>query len=193
MMMRSEHTSTQQWLQRSILLGLSIVLILTASLIMPCKSIAEKIYSYLDEQGNLAWTDNYDNIPERYRAKVKITERSVTQPAQTTSFGAMHNMVTGWAQHVTGTIGSFAPAFSGFSSSQSNIATAAGLGALICIIAMYMSRSQVVKFLSLWVLVLIGIITPVLLYTSEDGIGDVMKAKAADATKKQQDRLQPVP
>ena len=191
--MRIKHTLTQQWLQRSMLLGLSIVLIISASLVMPCESTAEKIYSYLDEQGNLAWTDNYDNIPERYRAKVKTTERSVTQPAQTTSFGTLHTMVTGWAQHVTGTIGSVAPAFSGFSSSQSNIAITAGLGALTCILAMYMSRSQVVKFLSLWVLVLIGIITPVLLYTSKDGVGDVMKAKAADATKKQQDRLQPVP
>jgi hypothetical protein len=58
---------------------------------------------------------------------------------------------------------------------------------------MYMSRGQVIKFLSLWVLILTGIVTPVLLYTAQGGASDVMKAKATDAVKKQQDRLQQVP
>jgi hypothetical protein len=58
---------------------------------------------------------------------------------------------------------------------------------------MYMTRSQVIKFLSLWVLILTGIVTPVLLYTNQGGAGDVMKTKVTDAAKKQQDRLQQVP
>ena len=34
-------------------------------------------------------TDNYDSIPERYRAKVKTTERSVSPPPQTAPLGAI--------------------------------------------------------------------------------------------------------
>jgi hypothetical protein len=94
---------------------------------------------------------------------------------------------------MTGTIGGFAPEISGLSPAQSKILTSAGLVGLICVIAMYMSRSQVIKFLSLWVLILTGIVTPVLLYTAQGGASDVMKAKATDAVKKQQDRLQQVP
>lgn len=32
------------------------------------------IYSYVDERGNLVATDRLENIPERYRARVKVTE-----------------------------------------------------------------------------------------------------------------------
>lgn len=194
MIMKSEPASIQLWFQRGMLLGIWIILpTIGTSLMMPYEAAAETIYSYIDDQGTPVWTDNYNSIPERYRAKVKTTERSVSQPPQTSSLGIMHNRVTSWAKNMTGTIGGFAPEISGLSPYQSKVATAAGLAGLICVIAMYMSRSQVVKFLSLWVLILLGIITPVLLYTSQDGVGDVMKAKAADTAKKQQDRLQQAP
>lgn len=32
------------------------------------------IYSYVDERGNIVATDRLENIPERYRARVKVTE-----------------------------------------------------------------------------------------------------------------------
>ncbi len=191
--MRNEQASIQPWLQRGMLLGIGMVLLIATSLMMPYEAAAETIYSYIDDQGTPVWTDNYNSIPERYRAKVRTTERSVSQPSQTTAFRTLHNRVTGWAENITGAIGGLAPEISGLSPYQSKIATTAGLAGLICVIAMYTSRSQVVKFLSLWALILLGITTPVLLYTSHDGVGDVMKAKAADAAKKQQDRLQQAP
>jgi hypothetical protein len=193
MIMRIEQASIQLWFQRGMLLGIGIVLLVVTSLMMPYEAAAETIYSYIDDQGTPIWTDNYNSIPERYRAQVKTTERSVSQPSQTTSFRMIHNRVTSWAKNMVGTIGGFAPEISGFSPYQSKVATTAGLVGLICIIAMYMSRSQVVKFLALWVLILLGIATPVLLYTSQDGAGDVMKGKVTDAAKKQQDRLQQAP
>lgn len=171
---------------------ISLLLLLAAftGTIVPGEARADTIYSYIDEQGNPVMTDNYNSIAERYRAKVKTTERTISQPSPTTSFGTMHQTVTRWAKNMTGTVGGFAPEISGLSPYQSRIATTAGLVGLICVIAMYMSRSQVVKFLALWVLILLGITIPVLLYTSQDGAGDMMKAKATDAAKKQQDRLQ---
>lgn len=178
---------------RGMLLGIGIVLLSATSLLVPYEAGADTIYSYIDEQGTPVLTDNYNSIPERYRAKVQTTERSASQPSQTASFGTMHHTVMSWAKNMTGTISGFAPEISGLSSYQSKVITITGLVVLICVIAMYMSRSQVVKFLSLWVLILVGIGTPVLLYTSQDGPGDAMKAKAVDAGKKQQERLQQVP
>jgi predicted alpha/beta hydrolase len=94
---------------------------------------------------------------------------------------------------MTGTIGRFAPQISGLSPAQSKILTAAGVVGVICVIAMYISRNQAIKFISLWTLILTGIVTPVLLYTAQGGAGDVMKTKVTDAAQKQQDRLQQVP
>jgi hypothetical protein len=160
---------------------------------MPHVVAAETIYSYIDEHGTPVLTDNYNNIPERYRAKVKTTEQSVSQPSQTTSFGTIQHTVTSWAKTITATIGGFAPEISGLSPAQSKILTTAGLVGLICVIAMYLIRNQAIKFMTLWTLILTGIVTPVLMYTAQGGANDVMKAKAAEAAKKQQDRLQQVP
>lgn len=192
-LMMKEHAYIQRWFQKGMHLGIGIVLLIGTSLMMPYAVAAETLYSYINEQGTPVLTDDYNSIPERYRAKVKTTERSVSQPAQTAPLGAIHNTVTSWTKKMTGTIGGFAPEISGLSPAQSKILTSAGLVGLICVIAMYMSRGQVIKFLSLWILILTGIVTPVLLYTAQGGESDVMKAKATDAAKKQQDRLQQVP
>ena len=175
------------------LLGIGGAVLIVANLAMPYAAAAETLYSYIDEQGTPVLTDDYNSIPERYRAKVKTTERSVSPPAQTTPLGTIHHTVTSWGKKITGAIPSYAPEISGLSPAQSKILTSAGLVGFICVIAMYLSRSQVIKFLSLWTLILIGIVTPVLLYTAQGGASDVMKAKATDAAKKQQDRLQQVP
>jgi len=191
--MKPERTSIQRWFQNGMLLGIGGALFIVANLAMPYPAAAETLYSYIDEQGTPILTDNYNSIPERYRAKVKTTERSVSPPAQTAPLGAIHNTVTSWGKRITGAIPGFAPEISGLSPAQSKILTSAGVVGFICVIAMYLSRSQVIKFLSLWTLILAGIVTPVLLYTAQGGASDVMKAKATDAAKKQQDRLQQVP
>jgi hypothetical protein len=77
----------------------------------------------------------------------------------------------------------------GMSLQQSKIITYAGTFALLCLLAMTLSRSDAVKALALWCLVLTGICAPVLVYTADDGAAAVMKSKAADIQQKQQDRL----
>lgn len=191
--MKPERTSIQRWFQNGMLLGIGGALLIVANLAMPYPAAAETLYSYIDEQGTPILTNDYNSIPERYRAKVKTTERSVSQPAQTTPLGTIHHTVTSWGKKITGAIPSFAPEISGISPAQSKILTSAGVIGFICVIAMYLSRNQAIKFLSIWILVLTGIVTPVLLYTAQGGASDVMKAKATEAAKKQEDRLQQVP
>ncbi len=191
--MKKERTSIQLWFQKGLLPGMGVVLLLVTGLMMPHVVAAETMYSYIDEHGTPVLTDNYNNIPERYRAKVKTIEQSVRQPSQTAPFGAIQHTVTSWVKNITATIGGFAPEISGLSPAQSKILTTAGLVGLICVIAMYISRNQAIKFITLWTLILTGIVTPVLMYTAQGGASDVMKAKATEAVKKQQDRLQQVP
>jgi hypothetical protein len=192
-LMKKEHAPFQRRFQKGMHLGIGVVLLIVTSLMMPYAAAAETIYSYVDEKGTPVLTDNYDSIPERYRAKVKTTERPVSPPAQTTPLGTIHHTVTSWGKKITGAIPGFAPEIAGLSPAQSKILTTAGFVGLICMIAMYMSRNQAIKFISLWILIISGIVTPVLLYTAQGGAADDMKAKATDAAKKQQDRLQQVP
>jgi L-asparagine transporter-like permease len=71
----------------------------------------------------------------------------------------------------------------------SNIITYASLFGLLCLVAMNLSRSEAIRALALWCLVLIGICAPVLVYIADDGAAAVMKNKAAEIQQKQQDRL----
>jgi hypothetical protein len=191
--MTHEQAFFERWCQTGMHLGIGVVLYILTSFTMPFTAAAETIYSYIDDQGTPVMTDNYDNIPERYRAKVKTTEQTARPSTQTISSGTLLQKVTSWAKNITIPLVGIAPQISGLSPAQSNILTGAGLVGLICVIAMYISRNQAIKFLSLWTLILTGIVTPVLLYTAQGGASDVMKAKVTDAAKKQQDRLQQVP
>ena len=160
---------------------------------MPYRSAAETIYSYIDEQGTPVLTDNYNRIPERYRAKVKTTEQVCQSAGSDCSVGDHpqdgHEL---GQEYDCNNRRLCSEDFRVFARSVEDL-DAAGLVGLICVIAMYMSRNQAIKFLSLWTLIIAGIVTPVLLYTAQGGASDVMKAKATEAAKKQQDRLQQVP
>ena len=45
----------------------------------PFQAHATTIYSYIDEQGNPRFSDSMENIPEKYRAKVKTHEQATPQ------------------------------------------------------------------------------------------------------------------
>jgi hypothetical protein len=40
----------------------------------------QPIYSYVDERGNLVATDRWEDVPERFRGHVKVTESVATDP-----------------------------------------------------------------------------------------------------------------
>lgn len=150
---------------------------------------ATTLYSYVDEQGTAVVTDNYHNIPERYRSRVKITETSPSTRSTGSPMADLHNSVTHWTKGTFQGMSRLAPDIPGMSPYQSQILTYAGLIALICLIAMYLSRGQVTRFLALWCLILVGLATPVLLYVSKDGPLDILRGKAGEIQEKQQDRL----
>jgi hypothetical protein len=140
---------------------------------------AKPLYSYTDEKGTRIITDNYDQIPASYRAKVTTVEQEADGPVgEIERVGDLVSSAKG-----------FVVAVPGMSFQQSRIITYAALFGLLCLVAMNVSRSEAIRALALWCLVLTGICAPVLVYIADDGAAAVMKNKAAEIQQKQQDRL----
>ena len=173
------------------------LLAVMSGLLMPLTSSMEAgattMYSYIDDQGTPVITDNFNAIPERYRAKVKTTEQTSNVPQGTSTAGTIHERVTKLGRQFTDMASNSVPNISGLSTSQSKILTYAGVAAIVLFIAMYMSNGQSIRLLALWCLIMIGLATPILMYVSNDGPMDIMKNKAAQIEKKHQDRVQQIP
>ena len=164
--------------------------------VMPLASIealATTMYSYIDEQGTPVITDNFNTIPERYRARVKTTEQIPTAPQSTSTAGAIHERVSGLGRQLRGMVSGAAPNISGLSPSQSQILTYAGIAAIVLLVGMNVIKGQFVRLLALWCLIMLGLATPILMYVSDDGPMDVMKHKASQIEKQQQGRAQQIP
>jgi hypothetical protein len=140
---------------------------------------AKPLYSYTDEKGMRIITDNYSQIPPSYRAKVTTVEQEADNSVgEIERVGELVNSAKG-----------FVVAVPGMSYQQSKIITYASLFGLLCLVLMNLTRSEAIRALALWCLVLIGICAPVLVYIADDGTAAVMKNKAAEVQQKQQDRL----
>jgi hypothetical protein len=169
-------------------IGVALVMALA-----PMKGLATTMYSYIDEQGTPVITDNFNTIPERYRAKVKTTEQIPTASPTASMAGTIHERLSNIGRQVRDMASGSVPKISGLSSSQSEILTYAGLAAVVLIVAMSLSKGQSVRLLALWCLIMLGLATPVLMYVSKDGPMDAMKSKAAQVEKQHQDRIQQIP
>lgn len=155
---------------------------------------ATTIYSYIDEQGNLVYTDTLETVPQKYRAKVKAHEQAdaVTKPPSTLQ--SVQEKIKAQAKN----LGWGAPSgnldLAGLAPEQSKILTQAGIAAVVLLMIMFLSKnSPMVRLLAMGLLILLGIGTPVLMYTSDGGPMDRMKEKAVAAGQVQQNRAQVAP
>lgn len=172
---------------------------------------ATTIYSYIDEQGNPRFSDSMDNIPEKYRAKVKTHEQATPQERPPTVLDSARAMVptsaiASFKQKViellqgfgipvsaaSGKTGTTPSPASDMSSTQSRILNYAGVAAIVLLLMMYFSKSQLTRLLGLCLLVTLGIATPILLYVSDDGPMTTMKNKANVVGQAQQDRIKQI-
>jgi len=172
------------------------VLAVGASLLVPLVYVdasAATMYSYIDEHGTPVFTNDFNTIPERYRARVKTTEEASTAPQKSSTTNAVNEHISGWVGQLRTKVSSTVPAIAGLSSSQSEILTFAGFAAVILLAAMTLSKGQGIRLLALWGLIMLGIATPVLMYVSNDGPMDVLKNKASQVEKQRQDRVQQIP
>jgi hypothetical protein len=88
--------------------------------------------------------------------------------------------------------GTFAPNISGLTHYQSQVLTIGGIAAVICLLARFFG-GQVTRFLSLWCLVMLGLVVPALFFTSQNSPLDRLSGQAGTIQEKQQDRLKQAP
>jgi len=178
----------------------------------PFQAHATTIYSYIDEQGNPRFSDSMENIPEKYRAKVKTHEQATPQERPPAAFDSVKAIVLppiatvkqkvtellqglGIARPSASTKTASEPSTvpsSDMNASQSQIVNYAGAAAVVLLVLMYLSKSQLVRLLALCLLVTLGVAAPILLYVSDDGPMTSMKGRATAVGQAQQDRLKQV-
>lgn len=138
---------------------------------------AGAIYSYTDDKGHAVYTDKLETIPEQYRAKVKVQQTINDRVKAIGSKG-----------------GSGITDMDVRNFDQETILNYAGAAAVFLLLVIYVCKnSPMIRLLALGLLFVLGVGTPLLMYTSTDGILDVMKQKAAVTGQAQQNRLQQGP
>jgi len=170
-----------------------ILFLWITSLLLPEVASATTIYSYIDDRGTAVLTDNFESIPARYRAKVQVTEQAPKGASDHSAAARLQQKVAGWTHNGGMGFGLSTPNISGLTHYQSRVLNFGGIVAVICLLARLLMRSQVVHFLSLWCLIMLGLTVPVLLFTSQDAPLDLLRGEAGKIQEKQQQHLQPGP
>lgn len=172
---------------------LGVLFLSMSSLLFPEIVSATTIYSYIDDHGTPVLTDNLESIPERYRAKVQTTEQAPAGPSNHSAAIRLQQKISGWAHNTGAGLGAFTPNISGLTHYQSRVVTIGGMVAVICLLIRFFVRSQVVRFLSLWCLIMLGLTVPALLFTSQNAPLDLLRDQSGKIQEKQQEHLQRAP
>ena len=167
----------------SVIAGILVLWI--SSLLSPNIASATTMYSYIDERGTPVLSDNFEGIPERYRAKVQVTEQTSAGPSEHSTAVKLQQKMTDLARSSDGMLGSFAPSIAGVTPYQSRVLSFGGLVAVTCLLARLFVKGQTIQFLSLWVLIMVGLTVPALFFTSQDAPLDRLSGQAGKIQEKQ--------
>ncbi len=181
------------WLNGTAAVIFGILLLWISSLLLPEIASATAIYSYIDDQGTPVLTDNFESIHERYRTKVQVTEQAPKGASDHSAAVRLQQKIADWAHNTGAGLGIVTPNISGLTHYQSQVLSFGGIVAVICLLGRFFVRSQVVRFLSLWCLVMLGLIVPALFFTSQDAPLDLLSGQAGKIQQKQQEHLQRAP
>jgi hypothetical protein len=181
------------WLNGTAAVIFGILLLWISSLLLPEIASATAIYSYIDDRGTPVLTDNFESIPERYRVKVQVTEQAPKGAFDHSAAVRLQQKIADWAHNTGAGLGIVTPNISGLTHYQSQVLSFGGIVAVICLLGRFFVRSQVVRFLSLWCLVMLSLTIPALLFTSQDAPLDLLSGQAGKIQEKQQGHLQRAP
>ncbi|MBX3302458.1 MAG: DUF4124 domain-containing protein [Nitrospira sp.] len=156
--------------------------------------LATTIYSYIDDQGTPVFTDSPETIPDKYREKVKTHEQPGSVGKTPSKIQSMQQKLQEGAKSFGWEMPTLSSKLNKFSLGESPILNYAGIAAIVLLLIMYLSKnSPMIRLLALGLLIVLGIGTPVLMYTSDGGPMDILKKKAVASGHAQQDRLQQTP
>jgi hypothetical protein len=188
--------SKQKNNQRRWIPAIWLLLAAGGSLIMPgafIEAAATTVYSYIDEQGTPVMTDNINTIPERFRAKVQVTEEAPKGASDHSIAVKVQEQITDLVHNTGIDLNKFVPSMFGFTHFQSKVLSIGGLVAVICLLVRLVGRGQTIRFLSLWCLIMLGLTVPALFFTSQDAPLDRLTGTAGKIQEKQQEHLQRAP
>jgi hypothetical protein len=188
--------SKQKNNQRRWIPAVWLLLAAGGSFIMPgafIEAAATTVYSYIDEQGTPVMTDNLNTIPERFRAKVQVTEEAPKGASDHSIAVKVQQQITDLVHNTGIDLNKFVPSLYGFTHFQSKVLSIGGLVAVICLLVRLVGRGQTIRFLSLWCLIMLGLTVPALFFTSQDAPLDRLTGTAGKIQEKQQEHLQRAP
>ena len=156
----------------------------------PIENAGATTYTYVDDKGTVVFTDNKDNIPARYRARVRVLEEGESKKGG----GGLIEKGTAAVEQVTGKITDTASqspiTIPGLSPYQSKVLSLAFVGAVLIAGTMLLSGNPALRFLMRWLLVLLAIGTTASMYFSEGGLAQKATGTAKELERTQQQKSQ---
>ena len=135
------------------------------------------IYSYVDERGNIVATDRLENVPERYRARVKVTESVASEKPSSgasslfSTSGRGEGLLFGLIDHLPPTM------IPGLSTYKSVML----IGGFLAIVLFYgagkLTGSAFLRLLMPWAVGFLGFATLYFMFVSD--LGDKVAARSA--------------
>jgi len=162
----------------------------------PIENAWAATYTYVDDKGTVVFTDNKDNIPARYRARVKVLEERESAKGGggliekgATAVEQVTAKVTG---KITDTASQSPITIPGLSPYQSRVLSLAFVGAVLIAGTMLLSGNPTLRFLMRWLLVLLAIGTTASMYFSEGGLAQKATGTAKELERTQQQKSQQI-
>ena len=156
----------------------------------PIENAWAATYTYVDDKGTVVFTDNKDNIPARYRARVRVLEEGESKKGG----GGLIEKGTAAVEQVTGKITGTASqspiTIPGLSPYQSKVLSLACVAAVLMAGTMLLSGNPAVRFLMRWLLVLLAIGTTATMFFSEGGLAQKATGAAKELERTQQQKSQ---
>ena len=162
----------------------------------PIENAWAATYTYVDDKGTVVFTDNKDNIPARYRARVKVLEERESAKGGggliekgATAVEQVTAKVTG---KITDTASQSPITIPGLSPYQSRVLSLACVAAVLMAGTMLLSGNPAVRFLMRWLLVLLAIGTTATMFFSEGGLAQKATGTAKELERTQQQKSQQI-
>ena len=160
----------------------------------PIENAWAATYTYVDDKGTVVFTDNKDNIPARYRARVKVLEERESAKGGggliekgATAVEQVTAKVTG---KITDTASQSPITIPGLSPYQSKVLSLACVAAVLMAGTMLLSGNPALRFLMRWLLVLLAIGTTATMFFSEGGLAQKATGAAKELERTQQQKSQ---
>jgi len=158
----------------------------------PIETAWAATYTYVDDKGTVVFTDNKDNIPARYRARVKVLAEGERAKGAGGLIEKGATAVEQVTDRITDTASRFPVSIPGMSPYQSRVLSLAFVGAVLMAGTMLLSGNPAVRFLMRWLLVLLAIGTTATMYFSEGGLTQKATGTAKELERTQQQKSQQI-